>query len=146
MSVNPKGIIEKVVLSLFFLLAGFNPGNTRTVLSISCFLLSLFRHKDSSHCSTLILKEKNLGPFGAHQVQKFWRFQINSTHEAFLLNWRSWLNLNIQQVGLQPFPERRKLGSIEAHKVQMKNKATYFKENLFLSTCLGSSSSGAAFM
>ena len=110
MSVNPKGIIEKVVLSLFFLLAGFNPGNTCTVLSMSCFLLSLFRHKDSSHCSTLILKEENLGPFGAHQVQKFWRFQINSTHETFLLNWRSWLNLNIQQVGLQPFPERRKLG------------------------------------
>ena len=34
----------------------------------------------------------------------------------------------------------------EAHQVQIKNKATCFKENLFLSTCLGSSSSGAAFM
>ena len=74
MSVNPKGIIEKVVLSLFFLLAGFNPGNTRTVLSISCFLLSLSGHKDPSHCLTLIVKEENLGPFGAHQVQCRFRF------------------------------------------------------------------------
>ena len=54
MSVNPKGIIEKAVESFLF---------TCRVLSISCFLLSLSRHKDSSHCSTLILKEKKLGPF-----------------------------------------------------------------------------------